>query len=114
MFDYLPLNESPAKVSRAGAGSVKQLVLIGLSTCAFCRRAKLFLESEGLPFRWVYLDEVDPALKRRAKSEFSTRFNSPLTFPALVIDDSDFLPGFIEPSWRKELLSYSGKTDSLY
>ena len=105
MFDYLPLIQSPAREASPGSGFKKDLVLIGLSTCAFCRRAKAFLESEGLPFRWVNLDEVEPALKLQAKAQFRDRFKAALGYPTLVIDVTDFLPGFIEPGWRKVLLT---------
>lgn len=104
MFEYLPLRESPA-AGRWSGGYEKKLVLFGLSTCAFCRRAKAFLETEGIPFRWIHLDETEGELKNRAKEDFKARFDELLTFPTLVIDGEDFLIGFIEPSWRGELLS---------
>lgn len=106
MFDYLPLRPGPsARNPPAAGGPPGRLVLLGLSTCAFCRRAKNFLETEGVPFFWINLDETDPELKKRAKADFKARFGGALTFPALIIGEDDFLPGFIEPSWRKELLT---------
>ena len=105
MFEYLDLRASPASRNHLDSDYRKRLVLLALSTCAYCKRAKGFLEKEGLPFRWIHLDETEAAIKERVGREFRERFGIPLTYPVLIIDEEDYLVGFIEASWKMELLS---------
>lgn len=86
-------------------GSVKKhdLALYALSTCAFCKKAMRFLQDHDVTFRYVYLDTINPMVKRTVKSELKTRYASMPIFPVLVIDDEEAVSGFSEEKWKEIL-----------
>ena len=95
MFDYVDFQH------KAGANSEKQLKLFALSTCGFCKKAMSFLEENETAYDFVYVDTVDPEVKSKIKEEFQQKFGKKMLFPSLVIDDEDFLVGFIRYHWNK-------------
>ena len=95
MFDYLEFQH------KKGSKSEKQLKLFALSTCGFCKKAMTFLEENDTAYDFIYVDTIDPELKARIKEEFSARFGKKMLFPSLVVDDEEYLVGFIRYHWQK-------------
>ena len=83
-----------------GQKTGKDVRVYALSTCAFCRRGMEYLKKSGVAFRYVYLDKIDPDLKRQAKTELKEKFRNITVFPVLVVDDSDAVAGFVEEEWK--------------
>ncbi|THB62534.1 MAG: glutaredoxin family protein [Spirochaetaceae bacterium] len=81
-----------------------ELVMYSLSTCAFCRRAKQFLQDNGFAFSFIHVDELDQETKAQVKADIKARFKSLPVFPVLVINDEEVVFGFAEAKWRKTLL----------
>jgi glutaredoxin-like protein NrdH len=79
------------------------LTVYALSTCAFCKRAMSFLKENGLSYRYVYLDQLDFALKREVKQELKSKFENLPVFPVLVVDDEEAMSGFTEEKWSERL-----------
>lgn len=92
-----------------GENGDKDLILFSLSTCGFCRRAKAFLDSKGLKYRYIQADELALDDKTTLKSEFKENFNDTLHFPTLLIDSKEFLVGFVKPHWEMSLLENSNE-----
>ena len=84
-----------------GNDTGKALKLFALTTCGFCKRAVSFLNENNVSYSMVYIDKLDPQDKQRVKDEFLAKFGQKMLFPTLVIDDSEFLPGFIRLHWEK-------------
>ncbi len=95
MFDYVDFQQ------KEGSRKVGSLKLFALSTCGFCKKAMSFLEENGIAYDYVYVDSVDPDIKTRIKDEFNQKFDKKMLFPSLVIDEKDFLVGFIRYHWQK-------------
>ncbi len=95
MFDYVEFQH------KNGAKKDKQLKLFALSTCGFCKKAMAFLEENDTAYDYIYVDEIDPELKSKIKSDFLEKFGKKMLFPSLVIDEDDFLVGFIRYHWQK-------------
>lgn len=98
MFDYIDFEKEE------GSRSVQKLILLGLSTCSFCKKGKQFLDDHGFSYSYLYLDKIDPELKKKMKDEFSEKYTKRLSYPTLIINDGDILTGFIRIAWEKELL----------
>jgi ferredoxin-thioredoxin reductase catalytic subunit/glutaredoxin len=81
----------------------KDLVMIALSTCGFCKRAIRFLRDNNIAFRYVYFDYLDSETKEKIKKELSNNFDEKLAFPFLIIDDRESMVGFNEEKYRDKL-----------
>jgi len=80
------------------------LRLMGLTTCSFCRKAKEFLDENEFSYEYLFLDKIDPDVKKVLKQEFAEKFDKRMSYPTLIIDDKDILTGFIRVAWEQELL----------
>lgn len=98
MFDNLEFDKSE------GSRSDHKLTLLGLTTCSFCKKGKQFLDDHDLNYEYLFLDKIDPELKKKMKIEFTEKFDKRLSYPTLIIDNEEILTGFIRIAWEKELL----------
>ena len=98
MFDYIDFNTSE------GEKKDRRLVLLGLTTCSFCKRAKEFLDGNNMKYNYLFLDKIDPELKKKMKDEFVEKYGKRLSYPTLIMDNEEILVGFIRPAWEQELL----------
>lgn len=104
MFDHLEF--------QSVAGDTRQRIrMLALSTCGFCRRGQEFLESHGLGYEYLHLDTLEAEVKAAAKTEFKDRFGVPLSYPALIVDDSKHVVGYVRRQWE-ELLGLAHEDDS--
>ena len=97
MFEIIPFRTIRGKTLEPN------LKLFSLSTCAFCKRARDFLNKHDFSYSYLMVNALDDETRAEISREFEDKFNSKLRFPTLVIDDTDFLPGFIEIDWRNTL-----------
>lgn len=79
------------------------LVLFALSTCGWCRKARDFLDTNDIAYRYVYLDLLEGDEQKSVLDEAS-KWNPKRTFPTLVIDDSDKIVGFTDEEYGGKLL----------
>lgn len=86
-----------------GTDNGKEILVLALSTCAFCKRAMNFLRNQGMSYKYVFLDQIDPELKRQVKDELRGRYESLPIFPVLVYNREKALSGFTEKEWRATL-----------
>ena len=77
------------------------LVMFALSTCAHCKRAKSFLQENGLKYKFVYVDLIDFDRKQKLKQDLKQKHQSRVAFPFLVVDDEKSVVGFIKPEYEK-------------
>ena len=96
MFDTIPFRSVP------GTDSRRQIRLLALSTCGFCRRGQDFLEAHDLAYQFVHLDTLDPEVKAGVKQEFKDRFGASLSYPALLVDDRHTI-GYVKRFWEELL-----------
>ena len=97
MFEYAPFSRVD------GDRSDSRLQLISLSTCGFCKSAKKFLDENGFSYEFIDVDKIDAVMKKQIKDDYRDKFGRRITFPCLVIDEDDYLVGFIRHSWVEEL-----------
>ena len=82
-----------ARGSVSGINNKHKVMFYGLSTCVWCRRTRRFLEESGVAFDFVYLDLIEGEEREQVKSEVR-QWNPSVSFPTLVIDDSQAVIGF--------------------
>ena len=86
-----------------GSRKDHDLVLFALSTCPHCRRARDFLNTNDVAYRYVYLDKLEGE-QQKGVLEVADKYNPRRSFPTLVMDDEDALVGFSEADWKEKLL----------
>lgn len=99
MFEDIEFHRSQGEKGR------QKLILLGLTTCSFCKKGKKFLDDHDLCYDYLYLDKIDPEVKKQLKIEFAAKYDKRLSYPTLIIDDREILTGFIRIAWEKELLN---------
>ncbi|HHE72058.1 MAG TPA: glutaredoxin family protein [Chloroflexi bacterium] len=75
-----------------GSHAEHEVLLYALSTCIWCRKTRQFLESEGVAFKFVYVDLVDPE-ERKAIRKHIRQFSDRMAFPTLIVDDEKCIVG---------------------
>jgi len=93
MFDYLDFIDMP------GTKTNKDLKVLALSTCGFCKRAKAFLKEYDVAYSTLDVDTLDKETRKQIRKDFTQTHGKPITFPTLLIGDDDALTGFIKKSW---------------
>jgi len=81
----------------------KDVQIIALSTCGFCKRALRFLRENNIAFRFIYFDDLDRDVKSQVREEVREKFDIGLAFPYLIIDGKEAHSGFNEEKWRAYL-----------
>ncbi len=97
MFENIPFTQ------RDGDRSPADITVLALSTCGFCRSALEFLDRNRISYRFVHVDTLPPEVKGSLKGEFAERFNEKLVYPTMILNDSDYLQGFVQASWERTL-----------
>ncbi len=95
MFEYIDFEQ------RDGENNLNDVKLFGLSTCAFCKRAIIFLDENDIKYELVFLDKINIKEKLRVKEEFYAKFNERMNLPTLVLNENDYLIGFIRVAWER-------------
>jgi glutaredoxin len=84
----------------SGSDTRRRIRLLALSTCGFCRRGQEFLEKHNFAYEFVHLDTLDAQVKAAVKQEFKDKFGESLSYPALVIDNSEHTIGYVKRFWE--------------
>jgi glutaredoxin len=79
-----------------------EILLYTLSTCAWCRKMKDWLNEAGLAYSYIDVD-LEPPGKRKIAMEQVQRWNPRCSFPTVVVNGKDCLVGF-KPERLEELL----------
>lgn len=81
---------------------MKKVKLYALSTCGWCKKTRNFLDSNYIQYEYEYVDLLTGAEKDRAMTEVR-RWNPRLSFPTVVVDDTEVVVGFNEDRLREVL-----------
>ncbi len=76
--------------------------MYALSTCAWCKRTKRFLNEHNIEYEYVDVDLLPVDEKERAK-EGLKRWNPQQSYPTVIIDDSEVVVGFNKERLREVL-----------
>jgi len=90
-------------VTKEGTRNDHSIMVYALSTCGFCKRALAFLDANQFAYKYLFVDLIPIDVKNGIKQELKQRFKENVAFPYAVIDDKNYLIGFIEADWRLTL-----------
>lgn len=83
-------------------GNIK---LFAISTCVWCKRTKRLLESLGVKYDYIFVDQLDRVTRDEVENEVR-KYNPRCSFPTMVINGDRAIIGFQE-SEIKEVLGYA-------
>lgn len=81
---------------------MRKVKLYALSTCAWCKKTRQFLDDSHIDYEYEYVDLLTGAEKARCMAEME-RWNPRRTFPTVVVDDQEVIVGFKEQRLREVL-----------
>lgn len=81
---------------------MRKIKLYALSTCGWCLRAKNLLDEHNAEYELVYVDLLQGEEQNKVLEEVS-KWNPRLSFPTLVLDDSEAIAGYDEARIKEAL-----------
>jgi len=89
-------------VKVSGKDKRHKVFLYALSTCAWCKKTKKFLEEHGIEFEYVDVDRCSKEDIAAIRSELERR-GAPMSFPFIIIDERVQILGFKEDELKGAL-----------
>lgn len=89
------------KIRVPGKNKKHNVLVYALSTCAWCKLTKNFLEDNNIEYEYVDVDLSTGGDRERIRREILKR-GGRLNYPAIIIDDKTLINGF-----RKEEIQES-------
>jgi glutaredoxin-like protein NrdH len=86
------------KVRVSGKNSKHRVLLYALSTCAWCKMTKKFLNGNGIQYEYVDVDLANDEEHEKIRQDIIKRGSEP-NYPVIIVDDKTVINGF-----RKDLL----------
>ena len=81
---------------------MKKVRMFALSTCAWCKKTKRFLDENGVTYEFEDVDLLTGEDRKRVMEEMS-KWNPRRNFPTVVVDESEVVVGFNEDRLREVL-----------
>ncbi|OQD59722.1 glutaredoxin [Methanobrevibacter arboriphilus JCM 13429 = DSM 1125] len=78
------------------------IVLFALSTCGWCKKTRMLIENLGVEYNYIYVDLTNGD-EREEAVETLKQYNPDISFPTLVINDTDTIIGFEEDKIKAKL-----------
>ena len=78
------------KVDGRDCGDVK---LFALSTCGWCKRARMYLEDNGVAYRYIYVDRLHGEAREEAL-ELMRKYDASESYPTIAVGETDCVVGF--------------------
>lgn len=80
------------------------ILLFALSTCGWCKKTRMLLESEEVAYDYIYVDLTEGEEKKEAIDELS-KYNEEQSFPTLILNSGEAVVKGFEEDQIKEALS---------
>jgi len=79
------------------------IILFALSTCGWCKKTRMLIEDLGVEYDYIYVD-LTSGDEREEAVEALKQYNPDISFPTMVINDSDTIIGFEEDKIKTKLI----------
>ena len=85
-----------------GPNKNHKVLVYALSTCAWCKKTKKFLEDKGVEYEYVDVDRCSQEDLEKINEEIIKR-GCPLNFPLIIVDDKTNITGYREDKIQEAL-----------
>lgn len=69
-----------------GSKVSKKITVFTLSTCMWCKKAKKYLNDNGINYKYIDVDKIDKSMKSEIISCLKKGYNTRISFPFLIAD----------------------------
>jgi len=91
-------DEKMKTVKVQGKNNNHKVLMYALSTCAWCKTTKKFLNENGIEYEYIDVDLTSDGDHEKIRQDILRRGGEP-SYPTIVIDDKKLITGF-----RKDLI----------
>lgn len=88
-----------SEMTHVDGKNVGKITLYALSTCAWCKKARILLDELKVEYFYTYVDLLNNDENNQVKEEIK-EWNPRCTFPTLVINEEACIIGFDETKIR--------------
>ena len=85
-----------------GKNNTHKVLMYAISTCAWCRKTKNFLEDNGIEYEYVDVDLSNMEDREEVYRDIEGR-GGRSSFPVIIVDDRILINGFHEDKIREAL-----------
>lgn len=79
-----------------------KILLYTLSTCAWCKMAKRFLENKNIEYEYIDVDLCSTEDSEKIEKDILDK-GGKLSYPVIIINDKNLMNGFYEDRLREAL-----------
>ena len=90
-----------------GKGAEEHILIFTLSTCMWCKKCKRFLNENGMKYKYIDVDKIDPGDKAKILDYLRENFQERISYPFLICD-SGHVVGY-DPKKYMSLLMEGGE-----
>ncbi len=90
---YPDLIKSLAKLKKGGDDRF-DVIAFTLSTCQWCKKCKKWLKENGIQYRYIDVDQIEPSEKAKIINFLRENFQNRISYPFLVIDNNEAIVGY--------------------
>jgi len=90
------------KVKVSGTNSKHRVLLYALSTCAWCKLTKKYLNDNKIEYEYVDVDLCSEKDRQNIRNDIMKRGGEP-SYPTIIIDDKILITGFGRDKIREAL-----------
>ena len=90
------------KIEHVDGNNKGKIMLYALSTCAWCKKTKIYLDKIGVEYSYIYVDLLEEDDQSKTMDEVQ-RWNPRGSFPTLVINNKECIVGFKEDKIKEAL-----------
>ena len=95
-------SEKMKRLKVVGENNRHGVFMYAISTCAWCKRAKKFLEDNKIEYEYVDIDLCGREDREKIRSDILRR-GGRLSYPSIIVDDKIMITGFQEYKIREAL-----------
>jgi glutaredoxin-like protein NrdH len=81
------------KVKVSGKNSKHKVLLYALSTCAWCKKTKKFLNENDIEYEYVDVDLTNDQDHEKIREDLINRGSEP-SYPTIIVDNKTVITGF--------------------
>ncbi len=85
-----------------GPKKTHKVFVYALSTCAWCKKTKKYLEDNGIEYEYVDVDRCNQEDLDKIKDDILKK-GSPLSFPLIIVDEKTNITGYREDKLQEAL-----------
>jgi glutaredoxin-like protein NrdH len=96
------VSDSVNKVKVSGKNNKHKVLMYAISTCAWCKMTKKFLNESGVEYEYVDVDLTSDEDHEKIREDIVSRGGEP-SYPTLIVDDKTLITGFRKDQIKEAL-----------